>query len=160
MRTPDIEGRAARAWKVVMPSDGPPEWSGTIAAYLVHMPGAHAFWSWWLVSVVHLRPIEGVKPANKSYEEAEYEFLTAPIHPDHPPDPDDPGAGFETIAVDVAVQFNGTDDEQAAELCMMSVTLMTRGRASPDSDYRRWWTSAIRNGAKHAALGGHPKETV
>lgn len=154
-----MTGRVGRAWKVSIPPGSPSDWSATVASYLVNVVGAHPFWTWWAVSVVSLRQIEGVAPAHKSYPEAEYEFLIVTINPEHPPDPDAVGDGYRFLMPpDVVEQFHGLNDEEVAKLCMMSASIIVQGKASPDQDWRSWWKAAIPNTVKHIALGGHPTE--
>jgi hypothetical protein len=159
MRPADARVPAGRGWKVPIPADGEPAWAATLNAWIVNVPGAHPFWSWWQVSVVHLRDLHGVPPAHRRYPEAEYEFMIVAFDPDTPPDPDDrggDGAKFLT-PIDVVEQFHGIADAQAAQLCDGAVAAILRGRASPDQDYRSWWHACIRSSVEHAALGGHPK---
>lgn len=159
MRSPDITGRAARAWKIEIPPDAPTDWQASLRTYLVNGEGFHPHWTWWRVGMSHLRDIPGVKPAVKHYAGAEYEFMIAAIDPSYPPDVEAKDGGYRIhllSPIDVVVQFDGLTDDQAARLCMMAATIICRGQASPDQDYRSWWEMAIRNAVQHELMGGHP----
>ena len=92
MREPDVIGNVARAWRVPKPPDAPKDQDATVAAWLIEGP-FHPAWQHWLMSVVHLREIPGVKPAVKRYPEAAYEFLIASLHADGGHDPTMPPGG-------------------------------------------------------------------
>lgn len=157
MRAPDIEGRAGRAWLVGRPTDDPADTTASIAAYLMHVPGAHPFWAWYRLDVVHLRDIAGQKhPPVKHYPEAEYEFLIVALDPASSSyDPEDPRSHRPLTPVNVLEQFHQLNDEQAAHLAKMATSIICRGLTSPDSDYRTWWKTAIPNTIHHILTGGH-----
>jgi hypothetical protein len=158
VRAPDFKGAAGDGWRVARPAGGEASWAATLASWIVNVVGAHPWWTWWQVSVVHLRDLPGVRPAHKRYPEAEYEFMIIAFDPETPPDPDNrggDGARFLT-PIDVVEQFHGVDDQQAAELCDRAVATILAGRMSPDQDFRSAWRVLIRNSVEHAALSGHP----
>lgn len=157
MRSPDLTGRGS-AWRIS--TAAVPQWSPTIDAWLVHVPGAHPFWSHWVISVVHLRDVPGTPPAKKHYPEAEYEFLIGALDPDRPlPDPDDPAVGSVRVLmpIDVVEQFGGVSDEDAKTICEGAVRVVLDGSLSPDQDYRSHWKRLIKNTVEHIAVGGHAK---
>lgn len=158
MRTPDATGTAGRGWRVTRPAGGEKAWAATIDSWLVNVPGAHPFWSWWQVSVVHLRDLPGVPPAKRRYPDAEYEFMIVAFDPETPPDPDNRGGDGAKILtpIDVVEQFHGVTDEQAAGMCSRAVELILAGVTSPDQDYRAWWKACIAETVEHTVLGGHP----
>lgn len=140
LREPDITGAAGKAWKVKVQ---PPQDKTTLSAYLVSVYGAHPFWNWWLVSVIHLRDVPEIPPAHKNYPEATHEFLILTIDPSGcPPDPDKPDYKYLT-PVDVQVQFHGLDDERVQKFCEDAVTAIADGQISPDQDYRNAWKQLI-----------------
>lgn len=103
----------------------------------------------WIVTVPDLQ-----------FPDASHEFLifsleSPPGCPDRNPDPDDVSTWYMLQPPDAVVQVSGITDEQAAVIVDLMVQTILAGRASPDSDYRRWWEGAIRETAEHYR-GGHP----
>lgn len=165
--TPTFEGRFGKAWRVKNHQDemAPKAWQSAVVSYQVHRPGAHPWWEWYVIGCVSLRDIEGAKPANKHYQEAEYEIHFFALDPDAPiPDPDEPthltGAGYTSLEPPELVhQFHGISNEQAYEFMTSLIqTIVVKG-LSPDSDFQSYWKKLIANSVEHIALGGHPKGT-
>jgi len=155
MRPPDKQG----PWKAWLSKAAPRSLAqtATIRAYLLHCPGAHAAWSYWMVDLIHLRPIEGVPPASKSYAEAEYELISIALNPAHDAalDPDDASTFRHLRPIDFAHQFHGVDDASAIDLLDRLVDLVVAGRLSPDSDYARAWKQLLWGSIEHLTTG-HP----
>jgi hypothetical protein len=152
-RDPDRTGPAGTAWLVKAPEGGPPDWQGSIAAWIVNQPGAHPFWRYWFVGVVHLRDIPGVKPAKKRYPLAAYEFIILALDPEKPlPEIDGHRNGNPMkmlMPPDVVLQFHGLDDKRAEELAGLAVAAIINGQMSPDQDYRGMWRAAIQSTIEH-----------
>lgn len=162
MRPPDKEGQFGRAWKVRPPSGGPPDWQAHICQWFVDRPGAHPYWHHYLINVIHLRDIPGVKPASKHYPEAQYEFSIFSLDSDKKPDLEHAEAEAHhhwplLTPPDCIVQVHGLDDQQAALLGEHAVHAICVHGQSPDQDYRQWWTVAVKNDVEHIVLGGHPQ---
>jgi hypothetical protein len=154
-RDPDHAG-VGRAWVMEMGPEHRRDQDASIIGYVLNGPW-HPLWSWWMVSVVHLRDLPGMTPAKKHYPEAEYEFLIVSIDPQTRPDPDRPfpqNVKYLT-PVDVCEQFHGVTDDQAAEICTAAIRAITRGSASPNQDYRSWWKDAIAKTVEHYKAGVH-----
>jgi hypothetical protein len=166
VRPPDVLGAGdgeARwcAWRSRLPPPGArkrPDHDAALAQVLVHCPGAHACWSYWWLTLLHLRPIEGVRPAVVLSPGAGWEIVSAAQDPDHPPDPDDDATARWLRPIDWAVQFGEvTSDHEALRVFDAVVTGIMSGRVSPDSDFRAFWSRSIPATAKHHAEGGHPE---
>lgn len=159
--TPIFTGRAGRAWRVAMPPVGEralPDHDATVALYLVHVPGAHAFWDHWLMTVVHLRPIAGVKPPTKQFEDATHEFMIAALNPEYPLPPLVVDKDWRThflLPLDVMEQFTTRDDATAARQQTASWSCPCSRYLSPDQDWRVWWKQAIASTASHFNDGTH-----
>lgn len=157
-RTPDLTGPYGRAWRITAPPLVPDQ-QATLRAWLLH--GAwHPFWTFWEVAVVHLRPIEGVRPPTKRYPEAEYEALivsiaSPPGSPERKPDPDDLQSMQPLLPPDCARQFDGVTDEQAARLADDVVHAIVVSGMSPDSDHRHAWERRIDATVEHLRAGLH-----
>jgi len=159
MRPPDLDGRA-QAWILKSDRTDPrwqKAWDAGLAHYLVHCTWSHPFWSWYSISLVHLRPMGGVKAAHKHYPEAEYEIQIFSIDPRHPdPDPDKPLDGYCLLyPLDLVHQFHGITDSQAVQVCHHVVETIVSGRVAPDVDFHRFWIQAINETVKHYREGKH-----
>lgn len=154
MRYPEIQGIAS-AWKMAVGPDARPEQEANILSYVVNGP-YHPHWSWWAVSVIHLRGIPGAQPPHRQYPEAEYELMILSIDPETPPNPDKPFPQDIRYLEppDVVCQFHGITDDQAAKVCDSVVRAICAGR-SCDSDYRSFWEDAIESTVDHFRPGGH-----
>lgn len=170
MRDPDLKGAAVpsvppivgqwKAWRLALPpvgQRGRPDADATIAGWLVYCPGAHAAWSWWWLTLMHLRPIEGVKPAVLEYPEATFEIGSIAQQPNVQPDPE---RGLETFAplipIDWMAQFHGVSDADAVRVLAAVVRAIMSGDVSPDYDFRSFWKRTIPATARCFAEGGHP----
>lgn len=148
MRAPDKQG-VWRAWRLKLEPE-----KGQLAGWLLHCPGAHVAWEYWLISLAHLRDSEGVPPATRNYPEAAYELCSLALNPDYVPDPDD----FKQrglLPYDLVEQFHGVDDNKAAMLVESLVDWCVAGKLSPDSDYARTWKALLWNSIEHLTTG-HP----
>jgi hypothetical protein len=158
-REPDIKGPAAEVWECSGKAQDAAQ-TATLVVYLVKMSGAHPFWDHWIVTVVHLRDIDGAPPANLQYPEAEYELLIVALNPEASPeniDPDDLPAPLPWLSpIDAAIQFDcGGMDQAAIKIARLAIESMTRGEASPDTDYRGHWEAVIKKTAQHYREGRH-----
>jgi hypothetical protein len=161
MREPDQKSPFGRAWQIDL-SKAPdcPEKPGMVATWLINVPGAHPFWSYWTITVMSLRDLPGVKPAFKKYPEAEYEFMILTVDPERCPEPDPDeiaakGHPFLT-PVDVVEQFHGVTDQDASRIAEGAVNAILTGNISPDQDFRPFWRKLIAGTVQHFVAGKHP----
>lgn len=110
-----------------------------------------------MLSVVHLRQLEGLPPAELQYPEAAYELTSLALHPhpDYLPDPDNWRPRW-LQPIDVCEQFHGVSDAQAAEILEGFVNMIVAGQLSPDSDYRSAWKQLLWETIEHMTTG-HPR---
>jgi hypothetical protein len=161
MREPDVKGPYGRAWFI---RDKDPKFvdhQACLGSWLVNVPGAHPFWEYWLVTIVHLRDIPGQsKPATKKYPEAEFEFGIHSIDPAIVPEPDPDNAleGYPLLnPPDVIEQFHGISDRDALRVAEGGISAMIHGRISPDQDFRPMWNRLITGTVEHFRSGAHPE---
>src|SRR4029077_7173447 len=112
-----------RAWLLKMQPSLPAH-EACLGMWLIHAPQSHLIWPWRLISVIHLRDIPGVTAATKRYAEATHELMVLSIDPEAcpNPDPDAPDNHYPTLRpIDVAEQFHGLSDLDAAHLLELSV---------------------------------------
>lgn len=143
-RAPDFSGRA-RAWRL-RPAPEAPEF-GNLASYLVHWPRLHPAWDCWLVGLVHLREVPGVRPPTRRYAAAAYQIASYALDPNfEEPDPDcwRPGQTHLLTPADVAIQFHGpASDAEALRLFETLIQACAAGGLPPDADFRGAWRLAI-----------------
>lgn len=146
-READFTGVAGRAWRRL-----PSEKGMAIDHFLVHAPASHPIWPWYMVAIVHLRPVEGVPPAHKQFSDASHELMVIAIDPKcYPPDPD--LSGDETYPflqpLNSATQVGALQDGHAKELIELVVRGIVDGRLNPDTDGRMQFEESIRKTAQH-----------
>lgn len=160
MRLPTLVGRGGRAWEMLYnlkPTD-PSDWGATLSSWFLNMPGAHPFWSWWLLSSIHLRPIEGCRPPVIRTPGASHEFLIIALNPKFPSpnvDQDVPETLHYLTPFDLEHQVVGIDDAQAKHITMLMVRACVDGRMSPDQDFRSRWQAMLNTTAEHYRTGRH-----
>src|SRR5687767_6509261 len=84
---PTLSGPAGQAWRLRLAPPGErsrPDFDGTVAIWICRAPGAHILWDHWMLTAIHLRPIEGVKAAHKHFEAATHEFMIVALNPEQP----------------------------------------------------------------------------
>jgi hypothetical protein len=156
----DHSGVYGRAWKVDLATyrHKRVESQATLACWILNCPGAHLLWSWWLLSVIHLRNIEGAKPANVRLPGATHEVIVASLNPDYPP-PNPKAFGDEDIRIlipiDVTEQFTVGSDVEANEVCDLAAFACCAGTLSPDQDFRAAWSRHLQATAEHYRSGVH-----
>lgn len=159
-RAPDFPGVGAwRAWRVTLPPIGQRERAdhdATVGMWLLFCPGAHLAWSYWWLTLIHLRPIEGVPPAKITTPGAGWEVICCAQDPNDAPSPDDPKSLRMLQPIDWIVQFGDVaDDARATEVAELVVKAIMRGEVSPDQDFRRFWKESIPATARCVATGKH-----
>lgn len=149
-----IVGRCGSAWIVDLANtqDTRPEAGASVTCWTLRCPKAHPCWRWWMLAVIHLRPIVGVRePVRFTMPNATHELIIATLDPSfEPPDPRHMGPAHYLTPPDVSEQFQVGSDVQAAELGRQAVIACCEGRLSPDSDYRPLWHYLVAQTAAHA----------
>jgi hypothetical protein len=154
MRNPDFKGLYFSAWKVPQAAPERPDETASLVTWLLHCPGVHAVWCYWMMQLIHLRPIEGVKPAGKKYPEAEHELLVLALNPEKgEPDPDNVRTFEWMTPPDSCIQFHGVTDDVAVEIVGLVARGVADGILCPDSDFRRQWERSFRSTLEHHTHG-------
>lgn len=107
-----IDGSAGSAIPFSLPLDRQDP-AAALARWVLHLPGQHPFWSYYLLSVVHLRDLPGFAPAYKRSPDMEHEVTLFALDPAVTPDPDNPATIKVLTPVNYVEQFAGLTDEQA-----------------------------------------------
>jgi hypothetical protein len=171
MRAPDLESTYATAWHLPLPPPGKrgnPSWDAGLASWFVFAPEYHPFWHWYLLSVIHLRPLQDCShPVCRSYPEAAYELLVLALDPDVEPDVEDFAKAEHGILMppNLAYQFHLTDPDAAIQseepADSHAVTLLALfvkaacGGMSLDTDARRLQLALLDGAVEHIRLGQH-----
>lgn len=166
---PTISGTRGRAWdgRAFPAAPNPqPDWQGCCGQYVVNVPGAHPLWQWWMVSTVHLREIDGVKPPHLQRPTATHEFIILSMNPEiGSPEQQfdryhqwldevrDSKRSIYLSPPDLVFQVDGCTDEIAGEICTLLVRTFCAGGSSPDSDFRRYNEQLILGTLDHMRQG-------
>jgi hypothetical protein len=161
--TPTFEGVFGQSWRVTLPpvgERGKPDFDGTVGGFLVRAPNAHPLWDHYMLSVIHLRPIAGVRPADIRLPGATHEFIIGSLNPEQPlPQTLEAHSDAFRLSllrpIDVVEQFIAATDAVADEILELSVRAIVDGHISPDQDYRSAWKQSIAATAAHFADGTH-----
>ena len=151
---PTHEGRGGRAWQMSFPPH-----PTQIAGFLLYAPAAHPAWSYYLVSLVHLRDVEGFPPAHRLFQEATHETTILALDPSKPlppvaVGPTEIGNCSYLEPANVVQRFAVPTDTAALRVLDAMVLAIVQGAASPDSDWRSFWKLFIESAARHT-LRGH-----
>lgn len=175
MKTPDMLGQSARAWKFhITPEEAARKPHG-LDCYLIHQPGVNVFWSWWVFTGCDLYddpdPSEwGKLPPKKHHATATHEFLCLAISPEsghyagiEPPDgwdsTDDrhPARVFRHFMkpAEFVHQEQLADNDQAKEIMRLFVKAVCDGHTAVDADFRRRNIQMLAATAEHFRQGKH-----
>lgn len=157
MRKADVTGANGwQGWRVSLPETlSRPDQAATIGSWLLECPGAHAFWSRWGVSMIHLRDIPGVKPAYIRVPGATHELMAFALNPEAKNDPDDIDTWRLLTPADLEHQLVLPCDADAIEVLDLYVRRAMEGDVSPDSDFRQFWHKTLDATAQHYKEGKH-----
>ncbi len=165
-RTPDLTGPAGRAWRWQFTDNdrARPEFGTSVAQFLIHQPGSHPWWTWYVLSLVHLRDTPGIPHAVKHFPAAAYEVMVIAMNPEQPvPEPAGvpgvdgrPGLPFLT-PIDQCHQIGALPggDEKARELLDVVAMAVVNGHLICDQDHRTQWAGALIATVQHLREGVH-----
>lgn len=147
---PDRAGDVAKGWHITAKN------KTALDAWLIHHPTSHPFWSYYLVSLIHLRDVPGVPPANKQFDAATHEILFLTLDPENPlPDPRKWTDPKFLTPPDLAAQFEVNNDTEAQAVFEAVLDTIIKRGYPLDSDHRSWWETSIRATAGHERTGEH-----
>ena len=135
--------------------------TATIGSWLITMPGASP-WNQWMLCVMHLRDIPGVKPSYHRYEGSEYELMLWALDPVELASVE----SMETTPIKLlrppsgVFQFhNGGRDDRAIALGEAVAHAIVLGVLPPepagDPGAIAWWKQCIEATAAHDQEGRH-----
>lgn len=133
---PDIKDEHGCAWEFFLARTKPGQ-DACLKNWIVRADWAHPVWHSYLISVIHLRPIEGAQGVSLYDPRATHEVAVLAL------DPDKPVQNFEPPCVlsppNYMEQFAAASDEDAIAKVEEAVREICRGRLSPDTDYWKTW---------------------
>lgn len=142
-KIPDLAGMHGTAWLLDKSFDSRPDVQATIESWIVSAVYAHPFWSHYMVTCIHLRDIDGTKPANKVFDEATHEVLVVALDPEKPY----PLNAAPNIMkpINYAGQWIALNDEEARATVEDCVKGIINGTLSPDTDFRSQWDALFKS---------------
>lgn len=152
---PALSGPSGQAWLAVLPEE---HRLASVAYWLLHCPGAHPVWAWYIVACIHLRAEEGLGDAHKAFPEATHELVVFAVNPEVALDPAKPVEWMANRLTpqNVVQQFQVGTDSDAERVVYALMAAFCDGRLSPDSDHQRSMSGAILGTADHIRQGLHP----
>ena len=112
----------------------------TLRAVFIYCPKAHPVWHTYLVSVVHLRPADGLPPPNLHYPDSTHEILIQAMAPRVDLGTESPATVPQRSVLQPANlvhQLRGKTDANARAVFDAFVLAISSGELSPDTDFRR-----------------------
>lgn len=133
---------ARRMWRWPMHDIGQPP--PMLGAWLIECDRLHGVWSFWLLSLIHLRPAPGFPPAVG--EGDAHELSVWAVDPETPPTVDRMLCnGFKLLQPPMVFRFDrfGANDARALERLELLVAACVNGELSPDDDDRARWRALL-----------------
>lgn len=121
-------GLAGRADEVIFEGEpDQPDWQATLGLWFLTCPGQSPGWENYVLSVIHLRPIDGVPPAHIRVAGATHEVMVVAIDPEYSPVPTDPSSWHFLWPLNVEEQVHLPNDQAAKQLIEDSARAVTIG---------------------------------
>lgn len=158
-RVDHIDGRAASADRIPILDRRTPAEEACLVSWLVDAPGQSPVWRHYLLSVCHLRPIDGAPPAHIRTPGATHELLLIALDPvGHPNVYDRESLRFLT-PLNAEAQFIVDTDEQAVALAEKATRAICDGVMAAEPPFphqgREIWQEVVTQTAEHLRTGGH-----
>jgi hypothetical protein len=144
---PKFKGNFAEVWSIDLTKaksiEGvPKEKQGLIAAWVIYAPQSHPLWPWLRLTLIHLRPIEGLDDPKIHLEGATHEIVLTALDPKHYPPPLDDIPGNYLTPHNFAAQLLCTSDEAAIKAVEeLAMKPLAKGHLNPDTDAIRAWAA-------------------
>lgn len=112
-----LRGVNGTATEVILPTPRPtPDQEATLAYWFLDCPGQAVAWNNYGLAVIHLRPIEGVRPAIVRVPGATHEVMLVALNPEKNPTLNDPASWQILTPINLMEQVQLPDDESAVDL--------------------------------------------
>lgn len=150
-------GRATEVLATLEPDD-PPDWQRTVAGWFLQCPGQSPAWQHYGLAIMHLRPIEGVKPAIIIRLGATHEVMLVAYDPEQRPNPEDPRTWSPLRPFNFVGQLTLPSDGEAKKIIGILAKAVADGflwAEPPLSGQSEPWESQLRQLEDHAAGKHH-----
>lgn len=135
-----------------------PDHNATLATWFITAPGQSLFWPNFLLAIYHLRDMEGVRPAVKTYEGVTHELVLAALNPDKNPQPLNIETWQHLRPINFLIQLELPSDEKAKELLALAAHAIVDGvlwAEPPLSGQQEPWRSSMLRTAAHLRGEAH-----
>ena len=148
-------GAAGRATEILhtLESSDKADVSATLGAWFLQCPGQSPAWQHYHLSIIHLRPIDGVKPAVIKREGATHEIMLAALDPKDNPVPDDICSWHWLSPLNFVGQLELPSDENAKTVLEILAHAVADGFLWAEpllSGQKEPWESQLRQLEAHA----------
>lgn len=151
-----VVGAAGNGTEILLewePGDKP-DVSATVAMWFLDCPGQSPAWRHYNLTIIHLRPIPGVKPAHISRPGASHEVMLVALDPDKHPVAHDAATWGFLRPLNYVGQLHVRSDDEAKEVLdtlAHGVAHGTLWAEPPLSGQKEPWESQLRLLENHAA---------
>lgn len=111
---------------------------------ILRFPEAHPMWHDYMLSLVHLRPVEGMPAPSLQNQNSSHELICYALNPDANNQPTNFDSFKVLTPMNLVFQFEGLTDDQAKEAFALYLTALSTGTMSPDTDYRNAQRATLR----------------
>lgn len=153
-----LRGPCGEAIEVLITAHDVPDTTATLATWLLDVPGQSPAWTYYVISVIHLRPIPGVRPADIRVPGATHELLLIALDPAGGHDPADCSDWRYLTPVNAVEQLELPNDSSAVELAELAAKAVLAGvlpAEPPLAGQREPWRSALIKTAAHLRGEAH-----
>lgn len=145
-----FQGVAGRATEILFAceSSDPPDWQASVALWYLTCPRQSPAWSNFLLGIIHLRPIDNVKPAIITRTGATHEILLTALNPACNPTPLNPEKWVSLRPINYVGQLILPSDGAAKSVLEDLALRVIEGRLwaePPLSGQKEPWESHVRS---------------
>lgn len=159
IQAPTLSMPRGKAWRldlrIVRANNPPRKEDAAVDVWLVEAPWAHPAWHSYLITLIHLRPIEGTPPPVLLREFVSHEILVLALEPQGDRDRllvEGTGQHCRVLSPqNYAGQFTEIEDALAQARVRYAVEQICTGNLSPDSDFRAQWVALFGPDAREVA---------
>lgn len=156
-----LRGVAGVAVEVVIEEVDTPDHAATVGLWFLDCPGQSPVWSHYVLAIIHLRDIPGVRPATVDIPHATHEVMLVALDPALSPTPLDTSSWRHLRPTNVVEQVQLPDDSAAAALlgdAAQAVVDGTLPAEPPLSGAVEPWRTALIRAAAHWRGEPHARE--